>query len=252
MGLWNKIFTLFRGAATEAGQAVVDKNAIRILEQEIRDASEALRKSREDLTKMMAQRKLAWDKLAPKQAKVQEYGGYIEQLLARGDEALAMEVAEKLAALEADMVQEAQLIQQYDANIETLKKSILKAESTITRLKQQVDSVKATENVQRAQAAIAAQSSGANSALRTAADSLERIKAKQAETAARIDAAQQLEQLDGDSDLKSRLARAGVLEDQSSANAVLARFKAKATPALAAPDPLRQLPASVPDHDRQG
>ena len=150
MGLWNKIFTLFRGAATEAGQAVVDKNAIRILEQEIRDASEALRKSREDLTKMMAQRKLAWDKLSPKQAKVQEYGGYIEQLLGRGDEALAMEVAEKLAALEADMVQEAQLIQQYDAN------------------------------------------------------------------------------------------------------AVLARFKAKAPTALPAPEALRQLPASVPDHERQG
>lgn len=249
MGLWNKIFTLFRGAATEAGQAVVDKNAIRILEQEIRDASEALRKSREDLTKMMAQRKLAWDKLAPKQAKVAEYGGYIEQLLARGDEALAMEVAEKLAALESDMTQEAGLVQQYDANIETLKKSILKAESTIGRLRQQVDLVKATENVQRAQAAIAAQSSGANSSLRTAADSLERIKARQAETAARIDAAQQL---DSDSDLKSRLARAGVLEEQSSAKAVLARFKAKVPSALPAPEPLRQLPASVPDQARQG
>ena len=163
MSLWNKIFTMFRGAATEAGEAIVDKNAIRILDQEIRDSSEALRRSRDDLAKMMAQRKLAADKVKPKQDKINEYTGFIEQLLARGDEALAREVAEKLAVLESDGIQELETIKQYDANIDVLKKSIIKAESTIARLKQQVDSVKATENVQRAQAAIAARHSGTTS-----------------------------------------------------------------------------------------
>lgn len=236
MSLWNKIFTMFRGAATEAGEAIVDKNAIRILDQEIRDSSEALRRSRDDLAKMMAQRKLAAGKVKPKQEKINEYTGFIEQLLARGDEALAREVAEKLAVLESDGLQELETIKQYDVNIDTLKKSIVKAESTIARLKQQVDSVKATENVQRAQAAIAARHSGSNSALRTAADSLERIKAKQLEHAARIDAAAQLEQLDGDQDLNAKLAAAGLLEDRSNADAILARFKNK-NAALAAPAP---------------
>jgi phage shock protein A len=154
MSLWSKIFTMFRGTATEVGQAVVDSNAIRILDQEIRDASNALVRSREDLTKLMAQRRLVGDKLGPKQAKIAEYGSYIEQLLTRGDEALAGEVAQKLAALESESAEETRLAAQYDANIETLKQSILKAESTIARMRQQVDSVKATENVQRAQANI--------------------------------------------------------------------------------------------------
>ena len=61
MSLWSKIFTLFRGTATAVGQAVVDANAIRILDQEIRDASAALVRSREDLTKIMAQRRLVGD-----------------------------------------------------------------------------------------------------------------------------------------------------------------------------------------------
>ena len=116
-------------------------------------------------------------------------------------------------------------------------------------MKQQVDSVKATENVQRAQAAIAARHSGANSALRTAADSLERIKAKQLENSARIDAAAQLEQLDGDQDLKSKLASAGLIEDRSNADAVLARFKNRAA-ALSAPAPAA-LGVDVVDPDRR-
>jgi len=231
--MWSKIFTMFRGAAHQAGEAVVDANSLRILDQEIRDASDALRKSRDDLTTMMAQRKLTFDKFQPKQNKIAEYVGYIEQLLTKGDEALAREVAQKLAELEGDSASDSQLIQQYDSNIDTLKKSIVQAEHTISRLKQQVDSVKATENVQRAQAALASRNSGSNAALRTATDSLERIKLKQAERSAKFDAAKEIENLGGDGDLKAKLAKAGLLEDRSSADAILARFKAK--PALPAP-----------------
>jgi phage shock protein A len=254
MSLWNKIFTLFRGAATEAGQAVVDGNAIRILDQEIRDASAALVRSREDLTKLMAQRRLVGDKLQPKQAKIAEYSSYIEQLLTRGDEALATEVAQKLAALETETADDSKLATQYDANIATLKQSILKAESTISRLRQQVDSVKATENVQRAQASMAARSAGNNSALRTAADSLERIKARQAETTARIDAAQEVDALNTDTDLNAKLAKAGLIEDSSSGAAVLARFKAKSNAALPPPSQTQALPPPVivPDGDKVG
>ena len=36
MSILSKILTLFRGAATEAGQSIVDQNAVRILDQEIR------------------------------------------------------------------------------------------------------------------------------------------------------------------------------------------------------------------------
>jgi phage shock protein A len=227
MSLWTKIFTMFRARAHQAGEAVVDANALRILDQEIRDASEALRKSRDDLTTMMAQRKLSQGKVVPKQQKCAEYSGFIEQLLHRGDESLAREVAQKLADLETETESDLQLLAQYDHNIDTLKKSILQAENTIARLKQQVDSVKATENVQRAQAAIASQHSGTNTALRTATDSLERIKQKQLERAAKFDAAKELEQLGSDGDLKAKLAKAGLLEDHSSADSVLARFKAR-------------------------
>ena len=45
MSVWKKLVTAVKGGATEAAEAVADSQAIRILEQEIREAKEELRKS---------------------------------------------------------------------------------------------------------------------------------------------------------------------------------------------------------------
>ena len=227
MSLWMKILTLFRGTATEAGQAIVDKNAIKILDQEIRDAQNELLKSRDDLTKIMAQRNLSERKLKDKITKAQEYEGYIRGALAKNDEALARDVAAKLAPIENEIAQDRQMIGGYDDSVRTLQSAIRQAEGNLQRLKQQVDTVKVTESVQRAQSAIAARHSGTNSKMRTALDSLERVKEKQLEQAARLDAAHQLAQGDGDTELRQRLQQAGLMEDETSADNILARFKNK-------------------------
>ena len=54
MSIFSKIMTAVRGGATEAGQAIVDANAIRIFEQEIRDSENAIEKGKRDLTGVMA------------------------------------------------------------------------------------------------------------------------------------------------------------------------------------------------------
>ncbi|MBI2380615.1 MAG: PspA/IM30 family protein [Gammaproteobacteria bacterium] len=229
MSILKKLFTALRGGATEVGEAIVDSQALRILDQEIRDAHAELDRSRGDLTKIMAQRKLTADKLEPKQAKAAEYQGYAKAALAKGDEALALEVAGKLAELEGEIAQEAAIVGEYERSIETLKRSIKQAETTIARLKQQVDTVKATESVQRAQSAIAARHSGHNASLRTALDSLERIKSKQKEAAAQMDAAAELASEAGaDTDLEAKLRQAGLKPEASSAQAVLERLKSQA------------------------
>lgn len=225
MSILQKILTLFRGTATEAGQAIVDKNAIRILDQEIRDSQNELLKSRDDLTKIMAQRNLSEKKLADKQAKAAEYEGYIKGALAKRDEALARDVALKLAPIEAEITTDRQMIASYDDSIRALQTAIRSAEGNLARLKQQVDTVRVTESVQRAQSAIAARHSGTNSKMRTALDSLERVKERQLEQAARLDAAHQLASTDGDSDLRARLEQAGLVEGGSSADSILDRFR---------------------------
>lgn len=243
MSLFQKLWTLIRGTTTEVGQAVVDRNAIKILDQEIRDAQDALVKSRDDLTRIMAQRNLSARKLEDKQQKANEYESYIRGALNKGDEALAREVAVKLAPIEGEIETERGIIANFDQSITSLQAAIRQTEANLNRLKQQVDTVKVTESVQRAQAAIAARHTGSNSKMRTALDSLERVKERQAEQAARLDAAHQLAHEDGDGALRARLANAGLIEGSANADSILARFQS----------PTKQLghePAQRLGHDR--
>lgn len=248
MSILAKILTLFRGTANEAGQAVVDKNAIRILDQELRDSTTELAKSKQELTKVMAQRQLSANRGSALLDKRREYEGYVQGALSKGDEALAREVATKLSDVERDLQAEADSVQRLDSSIGSLKTAIRDTETQLSRLKQQIDTVKATEAVQRAQSAVSARHSGANSKIGTALDSLERIKLRQEEQGARFEAAQQLENETGDGDLKKRLSQAGLVEDRSNVDGILERFRnpqavivdgsAKADPKLLAAESL--------------
>jgi len=55
MSIFKKIMTAIRGGASEAGEAIIDANATRIFEQEIRDAENHLTKAKRDLTGVMAE-----------------------------------------------------------------------------------------------------------------------------------------------------------------------------------------------------
>jgi phage shock protein A len=234
MSILSKILTLFRGAATEAGQSIVDQNAVRILDQEIRDAQKDSVGAKDELARLMAQQKLGADKLQAKQAKKAEYEGHIARLLAQNDQALARDVATKVAQLESELVGEQKDAATLAASIDKMHTAIKTADRRITGLQQQVDQVKVNESVLRSQSAIAARYSGQNAKLSTALDSLERVKARQAEQSARIDAAEALAKSDGDGDLEARLSSAGLIAGSVSADDVLARFQ-KTTATLAEP-----------------
>ena len=155
MTIWNKLVTALRGAAHEAGEAVTDSQALRILDQEIRDADSDLNKSKEALADIMAKQKLAACKLKQTQERIAEYEGYAVKALDTSDEALALEVAGKVSVLETQRDEEQSQLDAYTQSVEQLRVAIQTAQTHIKRLKQQADTVKATESVQRAQATVA-------------------------------------------------------------------------------------------------
>ena len=89
MNVWSKLLTALRGGANEMGEAMVDSQALRILDQEIRAADLELRKSKEALAEIMAKQKLAADRAEKSAAKVTEYEQYALKALEAGNEALA-------------------------------------------------------------------------------------------------------------------------------------------------------------------
>jgi len=227
MSIWAKVATAVRGGVSEAGEAIVDSQALRILDQEIRDADNALLKSKESLTGIIAKRKLAEKKVESMKSSLAEYEGYAIQALDKEDETLATEIAGKIAGMETELLGEEGLAASFANSEAQLRRAVAQTEANLKRLKQQVDTVKATETVQRAQAAVSARHSGANSSMRSAVDSLERLKTQQEERAAQFEAANELAGSTEEVSLEDKLKAAGIVDGGAKSGDVLARLKAK-------------------------
>lgn len=225
MNIWAKMMTALRGGVNEAGEAIVDTQALRILDQEVRDAGEALKSSKDSLAEIIARQKLAEEKASTFTKQIDEHEGYAIKAVEKGDEALALEIAGKIATLENQRNGELESAANYKVSADKMRVAIQQTEHNIKRLKQQVDTVKANENVQRAQAAVAERHSGSHSKLRTAMDSLERIKEKQALKDAQMAAASELAESTSEDSLQAKMEAAGIANKGSSAEEVLARIK---------------------------
>lgn len=227
MNIWSKMITALRGGVNEAGEAVIDAQALRILDQEIRDASEELNKSKDGLASIIAQQKLAEEKVTTLKADIKKNEGFIVAALEKKDDALATELAVRVANFENQLESETAAAVSFKQQAETLRESIRTAEHQIKQLKQQTETVKATEAVQRAQKVVAQRHNGSNSKLRTALDSLDRIQENQKLSAAKMSAASEIAQESNETSLDQKLRDAGITGN-TSAEDVLARMKAKA------------------------
>ena len=227
MSIFKKIITAIRGGTREAGEAIVDANSTRIFEQEIKDAEKHTLKAKRDLTEVMAKQMQAARELAQLQASIKEHEGYAIQALNQGNESLAMEVAEKIGELEKEAADQQQANESYLKSADRLKDLIKKSERQLTDYKRQLSMVKTTESVQKATSAITDNFTQSNSKLLNAKDSLERIKQKQAMFDDKLKAAEQLDAENNDSSLQSKLQEAGIGAQQSSAQSILDRLKAK-------------------------
>jgi len=227
MNIWAKMMTALRGGVNEAGEAVIDSQALRILDQEVREASRALQDSKNSLAEIMARQKVAEEKCNELNKQIKEHEGYAIKALEKGNDALAHDVAQKIADLENQSAQEQEAAEGFRASAEKMRTAIKQTERNLKRLKQQVDTVKATENVQRAQAAVAERHSGSHSKMRTAMDSLDRIKEKQALKSAQMAAASELAEETSDVSLQEKLEKAGIASNGNSAEDILQRLRNK-------------------------
>lgn len=228
MSIWKKLFTAVKGGVNEAAETIADSQALRILDQEIREAKEELRQSDSALASIIAKRKLSEQKVQALAQSISEYEQHAINAMEKGEEALALECAERVSKLRDEQEGEQRYLDQFSHSADTLRNNITQAKEKLRQLEQQVDVVKATETVQKAQAAVSARNVGANSKMRTAVESLDRIKQKQAEQQAKLEAAaEQYAEESGDA-LQAKLKQAGITGcANNSAKDELARILAR-------------------------
>ena len=236
MSVWGKLFTAVRGGVNEAAEGVADSQAMRILDQELRDADTSLRKARHDLAGLMANAKKLEKRTHDLREKEQRDIANARSAMDAGREDLARGLAERVAATRADLARDEADLANMQAQQQTMMRTVKETETRIAAMKREVESVKATESLQRAQSAIASSHSGVNSKLGSAMGSLERIRDKQATMAARLEAGEELAALESGADLDKQLLEAGIGGQTTSADDILAE--------LGAPERQKALPSS--------
>ncbi|HBF10014.1 MAG: PspA/IM30 family protein [Pseudomonadota bacterium] len=222
-----KLWTALKGGSNEVVEAIADSQSIRILDQEMREAKEELVACDQNLTKIMAKRKLAESKVESFKNDIETYTQHAIAASEKGNNEIALECAEKVSEIESMLEVEQGILDGFLSSEKTLKANIAKAKTNVRRMEQQIDQIKATESVQKAQVAVSTRHVGANSKVKTALSSLDRIKAKQQERAAELEAADELASEESGSDLDAKLKAAGITPGgQSSSSDKLAQILA--------------------------
>ena len=225
-GVFNKLWTALRGGVREIGDAVVDANGVRIFEQEIEDARHNISDAKRSLTEVMANKMQAERQVKQHQSDIAENEGFAVKALAKNDEALALEVAEKIAKLEAEKAEQASIVSRLDKQVVSLKNNIKQAEKLIADHERELAIVKTTESVQKATEQVVENIASNNSTMNTARESLERIKKRQQMKQDQMEAGEILQAEFEGNDLDAKLEQAGIKGDKVTAEAVLARIKA--------------------------
>ena len=216
MGILKSLFTLGKSFISQAEESIEETQGVRMLEQHIRDAKAELDKAGKSRVDLLARVKLSHDKLKDlRERKASLEARALEALSKNVNPSLINEVAEEIARLE-------NLITARDG----VEKAVTATAQRIAQFEQQMEVVKATEAMQRAQQAVTTSTVGASSSVSTAAESLKRLQTRQAERQARLDAAAQLEKVADGRDLDEKLAEAGIGgSNKSNAQDVLARLQ---------------------------
>jgi phage shock protein A len=228
-----KLWTIITGLFRKTGEAVIDKNILTLIDQQIHNAKESIKTSKEGLAVIMGKNKVEKEKESELKTKLAENITYIEKLVAKtGDapaQAAAQKVAAEIAKIETELAGSERTIAQYDATITKIKADIARSEDAIKDLARRRDLTAANGALIKAQSQTASLSAARDSEVNQALESLARTEAMQQETLARFDAAEEYAKETDGSSLDRELEALNVKKGAPSAESVLARYQTKAT-----------------------
>ena len=228
MGVLKDLMQAVRGGANELGEAIVDANAIRILEQEIRDAESAISSAKQSLTRMKSSEIRLKRDLSTLAADIADYEQKAISALNAGEEALAGEVAERIAELEGDRDDKTGEQVALNAEVNKIHAMIKARERTIQKNKRELDKVRTVQELQRATESVSRNFAATGSKGHRVSQALDRVKAKQQNWQDRMEAGEWLEGQEGVDDIDQKLKAKGIGTSGSAGGSdVLARLKAR-------------------------
>ena len=228
--MFKTIVTLFRGAAADAEDNLVDRNAVRILDQQIRDARAGLEQGRRALAVAIAQDKAEARRLGEVRRRIADLDDRAIEALRGGRDDLAGEAAGEIANLENDAATIAAAQATFAEEAGRLRTKLAAAERRFLEIERGRRITAAAETVNKLKSGFAAAAPG--TALADAEKTLARLRHRQAH---QDDVEVELEALDAEARSAAtaeKLEAAGFgPTTRTTAEDVLARLQARAAQA---------------------
>lgn len=190
-----KMFLTFvRGGVAIAEERFADRNALLILDQQMRDAATAFERAKKALAIAIAQDRQETERLASSSARIVDLENRVAAALAAGDENLAREGAEAIAALEADRDAAASAQALFATEILRLRRHVAQAQVRIAELDRGRRLARASEAVRQMRQGRIEPGPAHEATLAEAEQTLKRLRERQVEAEAAESA---LDELDG-------------------------------------------------------
>jgi phage shock protein A len=217
-----QFFALVRGRSYEAAEAVVDRNALVILRQQIRDCADAIAAARRAVAIAIAQNEQEVAQFKKLVVRIDDLEKRTIAAIEQGQNELAREAAETIAMLEAERDASSEAQKSFSTEIERLKRIIRVSEMRLRELQRGQRIVAAVDSTQRLRESAPGSSL---SALKDAEETLLRLRTRQKQIDATAAAMAEMEQSGDPAAVSEKLAAAGCGAPlRSSADAVLERL----------------------------
>ena len=225
--MFKSMFALFRGSAHDAGQAVVDHNAMTILRQQIRDCVEAVTAAKKAVAIVIAQNEQEKRQHAKLVERIADLETRVVAAMEEGKEELAHEGAETIAIHEAESEDSEEAQKRFTTEITRLKRVVQQSEARLREVKRGERMANATDKTQRLRQSTP---SVGLSALQDAESTLSRLRERQTEMDAAADAYEEMAEETNPDSIAQKLSDAGCgAPITSTADQVLERLKAKSS-----------------------
>jgi phage shock protein A len=241
--MFKTIFTLVRGRVAVAGEELEMRNALVILDQQMRDAAANVDRAKRTLALAIAQDQQEGRRLEATNARIADLEVRATAALDGNREDLAREAAEAIAALAADRDAAMTARALFASEIARLKRHVANAEARITELDRGRRIARASEAVRNMRRSGIEAASPYESTLPEAENTLRRLRERQLEAQAADEALIEIDAASGPLATAEKLAAQGFgPRPKSTADDVLARLKAKRTPAIRLKSQLERTP----------
>jgi phage shock protein A len=225
--MFKSIVTIFRGRSHEAAEAVVDANAMTILDQQIRDCVAAIEATKRTLALAIAQERQEAERLKKVSCQIEDLEARARQALEAGNEDLALEAAETIASLETEHKDASKALTRHNGETGRLHTTVKQAKQRLIELERGRCTAVKTEAVLKLRDVQTGTAASFQTTMRDAEATLDRLKQRQGDLDAAADALDELESETSPKSLKDKFADAGFGEPtRTQAQDVLARLKA--------------------------